>query len=109
MSGEVAVVGGGSVGAIKNRKKVGQQVNQHLDQSAGRRRDGTKDAEMIVVPRRWNKSDDREGKRGRVRRTAVARSGNTSPYVVSGTRSGLGTLLPFRPNSSTLHMVGDAP
>jgi hypothetical protein len=46
---EVAVVGGGSVGAIENGKEVGQQIDQHLDQSAGRRRDGTMDAKMIVV------------------------------------------------------------
>jgi hypothetical protein len=55
--GEVAVVGVGSVGAIENGKEIWQQVDQHLDQSAGRRRGGTMDAEMIVVARRWNKSD----------------------------------------------------
>ena len=54
---EVAIVRCGSVGAIENGKKVRQQVDQHLDQSAGRRRGGTMDAEMIVVARRRNKTD----------------------------------------------------
>jgi hypothetical protein len=57
MRGEVAVVSGGSVGAIEDGKKIWQQVDEHLDQSAGRRRDGTMDAEMIVVAREWNKSN----------------------------------------------------
>ena len=59
MRGEVVVIGGGSVGAIEYGKEVWQQVDQHLDQSAGRRRGGTMDAEMIVVARRWNKSDSK--------------------------------------------------
>ena len=45
VGGEVALVGGGAVGAVENSKKIGQQVDQHLDQSAGRRRGGTMDAE----------------------------------------------------------------
>ena len=43
--GEVAFVGGGSVGASENGKEIRQQIDQHLDQSAGRRRGGTMDAE----------------------------------------------------------------
>jgi hypothetical protein len=58
--GEVAVVGSGSVSAIENGKEIWQQVDQHLDQSAGRRRGGTMDAEMIVVARRWNKSNGQQ-------------------------------------------------
>ena len=55
--GEVAFVGGGSVGAFENGKEIRYEVDQHLDQGAGRRRGGTMDAEMIVVARWWNKSD----------------------------------------------------
>jgi hypothetical protein len=43
--GEVALIGGCSVGARKDGEEVRQQVDQHLDQSAGRRRGGTMDAE----------------------------------------------------------------
>ena len=45
MRGEVTFVGGGAVGAIENREEIRQQVDQHLDQSAGRRRGGMMNAE----------------------------------------------------------------
>jgi len=115
MRGEVAVIGGGSVGAIENGKKVWQQVDQHLDQSAGRRRGGTMNAEMIVALRRSNKSGEatlvREQRASRERRAIGLRKRSSCTRNPSLRKApwNMARFFPFTRSAARNTMVGDAP
>ena len=108
MRGEVVVIGGGSVGAIEYGKEVWQQVDQHLDQSAGRRRGGTMDAEMIVVAERWNKTTCLEmERRKRVVECAVragdGRTGERHLRSLGKRQPQMARFFPFESSAAATH------